>query len=248
MVMGRRLATIGMGLFLLSKVAYGVEYKTNDWLLSLGFSYDYLITNALKDRVIGVSDPEPLRDVLGGSVTLERGLFTPSVTHWFRVAYLRGTVSGVGFTQSVSYLEVLPLGATWWFIRSAQLDFGLSLGGGIGFNPVVSYQLTGATSSTTEAGSISPLLIGGINGRFWIGQYFSVPIAVGLRYYNPAIVGASVPLTSMSMSLGISWAIGGVSGFGKTYVEVLPQTPNAQERRKRMPTPRQKQRPTQQFR
>ena len=137
MVTTRHLARTALLLSALSfgyPVAEAATYDPARWFLSASVSYDVINPVLLNAPVQNIA---PLQGLISGRFRISRGLVSPDWSHWVEVGFHSGTAAGenathVNFSTTVTHLSVLPVGITYWFERSAYIDFGLSLAGGVG--------------------------------------------------------------------------------------------------------------------
>lgn len=221
--------------------ARAATYDTGDYLIGLVGSYGNINPYELNKQVGQVA---PLHDLVGGRLTVERGLYGLKWTHWIEVGYYASSAYGedidttTGFltdaTQTISFISVIPAGATLWFERSSILDLGVSVGLGLGFatqNVVtkepISHVVKIPSTYSTNTGGVGFLAEGHATARIWLSNFFAIPASVGLRYYNASLTNqstgtsVSAALFSYEVTVGLNFAIGGIKGRGTTFIEVL---------------------------
>lgn len=218
--------------------AHAAVYEPKSWYLtgSLGFdSSDPVAINA--------SNIAALRGYITGRIKGERGLVSPNWTHWAEVSFHAASeysnaasplLGQLDITNGFYYLAVMPLGVTFWFVRSSFVDVGASLGGGIGLMPTywADYKIgSGARQQTSASGGVAPLGDLRVSGRLWFHKYLALTAELGGRIGfttltpaagNPTRIGTNMSLLSLSVSLGLTYSFGGVKGTGRNVVEVLP--------------------------
>jgi len=215
-------------------------YTPTSFFVTGSLSFDVINPNDLNNMSGGTA---PLPGLIGGRLQFERGLFKPSWSHWIELDYFTGSSSASGssgnYSLSLSYLAILPIGVTYWFARTAYIDFGVALGAGIGLAP--SYTFTSspgsnptASTTTNYTGNLGPLAIGRIEARFWFSQYFGATFATGLHVFSSPLNASGVgsvngALSGLSMIGGLTYAFGGVKR-GRTYVEVIHDKPDANKK------------------
>ncbi len=216
--------------------AQAAFYDTKSFFISALVAHDVIDPQTLNGDL---HNDAPLRAFFSGRLRGERGLVAPFLTHWIEVGggYAwssgQGTITGVGFRsleQTLMYFWGIPAGVTWWFLRTSFVDLGLGAGIGVGFLPQHNQRVFDANSGTvnrdrTTTGSAGVILDGGLQGRLWISKYFGIDMSGGLRYFG---VGMSNPddslfanLYSINVTVGATFAFGGVRGTGRAQVEVL---------------------------
>lgn len=211
----------------LSPVAQAATYDSQFWLVNASLGYDVVNPSDLNDPLGGIA---AIQGLVSGRLKLERGLRAPDVSHWIELGY--HTVSTEGSdppllqlgAQQFRYLSILPLGASFWFKRTAYIDFGAGGGAGIALSP--RWQLTrtnqaGTTTVTEATGGASLVAEARAVGRFWMGRYTALDLAAAFRYGAPSVGGTKANLIGFSLLAGASFALGGVRGTGKTWVEVI---------------------------
>ncbi len=235
--------TGGLAHFFATQPAEAANYTPRSWLLSTGFSYDLINPTALNNNVSGYA---PLQGLFGGRLRIERGLREPDLTHWVDFAYFTGASSetitkritvATEFKQKLSHMAIVPLGASYWFSRTAHIDFHISAGLGFLIGANYSWNATpvsGAATSGSASGSFAPYVVANTGGRFWLSRYFALDLSAGARYTS----SVNATLFGLNMVGGITYAFGGVRGTGRNYVEVIPYQPE-----KEKPAPRSQQQP-----
>jgi hypothetical protein len=235
LALASRLTVLTLLTLILTQQAKAVIYTPTTFLVTGSFSFDVINPSDLNNMSGGTA---PIPGFIGGRLQLERGLFTPSWTHWMEFDYFTASSSASGdtgaFDLSLKYMAILPLGVTYWFARTAFIDFGLALGGGIGLAP--SYTFTSTTSAgvaTTSnfTGKLGPVFAGRLDARFWLNEYFAATFAAGLHVFSSQLTptsGASIngAFSGISMIGGLTYAIGGIKGRGRSYVEVIHDKPD----------------------
>ena len=220
-----------------AKTGYSAYYDGSTWIVSGGISYDDLISpDVLSQKTNGIASPV---GTIGGRVQLERGLWAPDWSYWAEIGCFIDDVVGMGpqangslvtAEQTLTFFEILPLGLNYWLARTAFTDFHLSLGVGLGLLPTdvitVTPQSTQTQTQTTYNGGVTPIVEGNLGARFWLNRRFAINIGGGIRYYNVNLMASSgdqvnANLFSMSILAGVSYAIGGAKGVGRTFVDVI---------------------------
>jgi hypothetical protein len=229
-------AVILAGLLVLhTGLAVGATYDSHSWNLGAGFTYEAAVPDQLNQKT---SEIAPIQGLAHLDVRLEHGLSSPNWTHWVEAGYSFISASATDqadnsalttYSQNLSYLSVLPLGVSWWVSRSSYIDLALSLGAGFGL--MGSYTLTatpagGTTTTTTGTMGFAPLADARISGRFWLSRYLAFELGGGYRYFSPTLTasdGESIKpsLSCLSVGAGVMFALGGVKGTGRSFVEVL---------------------------
>jgi hypothetical protein len=229
-----------LGLVLLTeKPAKSAIYEPHSWYLNGFFSYDVTVPKELNQRTEEIASIEGL---IGGRLRIEKGLLAPNWTHWMEASYQFANVSAVSemesgalgaFSRKLSFIGVIPLGVSWWFKRTDYIDFGASLGLGLGLRP--SYQLTSALNSgpasTMEAtGKTGFLASVRLEGRAWVGKYTAINLSGGLQQFGTTFTtnnGDQITTSFSSLSImgGITFAFGGAKGVGRSYIEVIRAKP-----------------------
>ena len=235
---------------MLSKPLRAAIYSPDSWYVTAGGAYEVVSPGDLNNKSNNIAKLEGL---WSGSLQVEHGIYTPDWTHWAEFGYHYNKVSGettgtpknriplTTYTHTSAYMSAVPLGATYWMARTSYIDFGLSLGVGMGFSPkstIVKAEKDKDTITSSYKGGISPIAIGRITSRFWISKYFSFGLVGGMQYYKPTFVSTSGDKITgnffgMSAMGVITFAFGGAKGTGRAYVEVIPATPIKQPTPKR---------------
>ncbi len=240
----RGLARTAVGLALLAgivgdsltpRLARAANYEPGFWMLNGTLAYDVVNPTAINDKTRSLA---LLQGLLGARVSIERGLFSPNWTHWVEFGLHSGAAEGGDFlsngkfelfNNAFSYLSVLPVGVTWWVNRTSYIDVGLSLAGGLGLSPkwTLTTSLAGVVQSTELTTGGSKLIIDGrIHARFWLGKYLGFTLGGAVRNFVPNLTlgpnARKVSMNNVDLLAGITVALGGVKGTGRTFVELLP--------------------------
>jgi len=234
----RKLAVLTL-LFLPSRFANAAYYDPKYFFAYALGSYENVSLSALNRTV---STDVALNSVLSWRLGAERGLIAPAFTHWIEVGGFTGSLRGqaesgsgiADYQHNLNYISLIPFGATWWFKRSAFVDIGL--GAGVGFALSPTHTLTGTLASNgTSVANFSSTAPLGVTmearfaGRLWLHKYWAMQMQAAFRLHNTTFRSAtdSVPisLNAFSITLGATYAFGGVKGVGRTFVEVLPANP-----------------------
>jgi hypothetical protein len=228
------------GVFLLmTQQVMAATYGTRSFFLTGSFSFDVISPSELNALTGGTAN---IPGLMGGRLTVERGLFSPDWTHWIEFGYFKGgaeaSAEAGAFDHSISYMAIIPLGVSYWFLRSAFIDFGLGAGVGFGLAPsytLISTPATGGTDATTQnfKGKIGPVFAARVEARFWFSKSFAATFASGLHIFSSELTTSDAPattvpgaLTGLSIMGGLTYAFGGVQGTGRTYVEVIRDKPD----------------------
>lgn len=234
------LGVVSISLVSFSSQGLAAIYEKNAWFLSGSYTLQIVNPDRLNDETAIATDSNPIPYIHSWSLTGERGLFEPSATHWAEVSYRSGSIEAAGsnsvaYSQSASYFAFIPIGLSWWFMRSAYTDFGLGAGGGFGFLPKFSASLTptgGQTSLTNFEGSWALLFDGRFTMRLWLGGHIGMSLTGLVQYFQ--VKASPVERTAKALNidlfaaggmLGVSYAFGGIKGTGRSFVEVLPERP-----------------------
>jgi hypothetical protein len=223
----------------LTQEARGALYTPSSYFVTGSFSFDVVNPNDLNNMSGGTA---PIPGLIGGRLQIERGLFLPSWSHWVELDYFTASSSASGdtgnFNLNLSYLAILPLGVTYWFARTAFIDFGVAAGAGLGLAPSYSFGTAPGSNpnqftTTSYSGKLGPAGAARLEARFWVSRYFAGTFAAGLHLFSSPLTasGASsvnASLTSLSMIGGLTFAFGGAKGTGRNYVEVIHDKPDAQ--------------------
>lgn len=230
------LAIVGVFFFGLAS-SRAAEYEPTKFLLSAGGAYTMVNPSALNEKLDFYA---PIVALMSFDGTIERGLFSPSWSHWIHFGYLFGTATDsdretdgslTDYKQKMSYLTLVPLGVSYWFKRTAFIDFGLTLGAGASFSGKHVVSVTHSDgkpgSDATVPGAWSPYGEGEITGRFWLNRWVSVTLAGGGSFTMPQFTPSSGD-SYRGMFLGaylkgaVTIPLARMTGVEKTYVEVLP--------------------------
>ncbi len=227
---------VGINLFLAPVAAEAAFYDYKSFFLSAFLAHDVIDPVALNRDF---NSDAPLRTFLSGRLRGERGLFAPYLTHWLEVgggygwANGQGTITGIGLrslSQEVSYFWTIPAGMTWWAIRSSFMDIGMSVGIGFGFLPLHSSAVVNSATNAVDrainsSGSVGFLIEGSLQGRLWVSKYFGIDLTGGIRYFGAdmtsSVDAVTAQLFSINVSVGTTFAFGGVRGTGRAQVEVI---------------------------
>ena len=230
-----------------SREAEAATYSPKNWYLTGSFAYSVLTPETLNTFIESrVANGPPVEGMMGFRLEVERGLSSPNISHWIEFSTQFLSVSAqVGTTQvehRIGYHAVIPVGVTYWFTRSAYIDFGAGIGAGIGLSPSFKLDVTpasGAATSDDLSGKISPVFAGRLTGRMWLGRYMGLNLQLGIRVYSTKLEDAagassvSASLVSLSGTAGVTWAFGGVKGTGRAFVEVIPAKKKKKRRKRR---------------
>lgn len=242
----RYLASLRIGIVILgvsltmTHQAMAVTYTPRSFFITGSIAFDMISPSELNALTQSTAN---IPGLLGGRLNLERGLFAPDWTHWIEVAYFRGSANAAAeagsYDHNLSYWAILPIGVTYWFLRTAVIDFGLGAGGGIGLAPtytLTSTPTSGGATATTQSftGKFGPVVAARVDARFWISKSFAATFAAGLHIFSSQLTTADSPamtvagsLTGLSIIAGLTYAFGGAQGSGRTYVDVIRDKPDA---------------------
>lgn len=215
--------------------AQAAFYDYKSFFISAFLAHDVIDPQTLNREM---NADAPLRTFVSGRLRGERGLVSPYMTHWIDVGGGYGWSNGQGILtglgnrnlyQEVAYFWAIPAGVTWWMLRTSFVDIGLSGGLGFGFLPwhkQSGVDVAGTIDHNIESkGAIGFLCEGGLQGRLWVSKYFSIDLIGGIRYFGAdmtsAVDSVSAQLFSINVSVGTTFAFGGVRGTGRAQVEVI---------------------------
>lgn len=232
----------------ITKKAHAAKYLPDRYMISGGISYDVTQAKGLNERIQSVIDaPTKIEGLIGFRLIGERGLVEPDWTHWIDLSYQLITVAGKGgdgadFEHSLNTFTIVPLGASYWFTRTAYVDIGVGFGLGLGFGS--SYDLTytpaGSSNPVSEsyAGGVAPVVDTKLQMRMWLGNGFGLTGSAAFRYYSPVFAsegGTELDsgIYSLSGFVGATWAIGGTKGTGHSFTEVIKGRPAKSLQRKK---------------
>lgn len=243
---------LALQLLVIPPVSEAASYHPEKWLITGSISYDVTQATGLNEHAASLMPGSgPLQGLIGGRLLVERGLYEPEWTHWVDIGYLGATVAsnseetGRPYTHTLKTFAVVPLGATYWFNRTAYMDFGVGLGLGLGFGSGYDFKYqdgSGDEKTVSYSGGVAPIVDAKLQSRLWFGDTFALNVAGALRYYSPSMKDAagttelSSGLTSLSATVGLTWAIGGVRGTGRSYVEVIKGKPSKEFRQQPRPS------------
>ena len=210
-------------------------YTPHSYFVTGSFSFDVINPGEMNNQTQGTAS---IPGLIGGRLQLERGLFTPSWTHWVELDYFSGSSEASGdagaFSQGVSYWAILPVGLTYYFARTAFIDFGFSVGGGVGLAPSYTLETTvaGKTTTTDFKGKLGPVVAARFDARFWLSKYLAATGSVGAHVFSSTVTSTDGTnaihgaLSGLSIIAGVTYAFGGVQGNGRSYVEVIHDRPD----------------------
>lgn len=222
--------------FLGPSAARAATYPPKFFLLNLHLGYESINPSEMNARLSGLAN---LNGLIGSRIRGERGLIYPDWSHWVEVGFfindagtrdLIGTVDS-DLKQSIWFLSVIPLGGTFWFFKTAYVDFGASfgLGAALAMNYASSIT-TVSTGAVTQSGSFTnpfaPIVDAKLQLRLWFAKFWALDGAAGVRFLSTRLTdttGAAfnADLLSFSVVFGATYAFGGYKGVGRTYAEVL---------------------------
>ena len=162
--------------------SHAAFYDPYYFYLTGAFSFDSVNPKKLNET-LGLTTGK-VQGILSGRLKIERGLKAPNLTHWVEFGYFSGSASALDGTGTISrentlsYLGLIPLGATYWFSRTSFVDFGVSLGLGVGLSPQYTSVATPGVE-TVSKGGVSPIIDGRFEGRFWVNKYLGVTATGG---------------------------------------------------------------------
>lgn len=232
-----RFAVLGAALSLFASIsAQAATYPPSFFLLNTHIGYESVNPTDLNARVSNLAN---INGLIAARVRAERGLIYPDWSHWIEVGFFmnqaatRDLVGSVDsdLQQSLWFLSVIPLGGTWWFFKTAFVDFGASFGIGaalaMNYSSSITQVSTGTvTSSGTFTSPFAPLVDSKLQVRLWFAKYWAIDGAFGMRFLSTNLKDASntsvtANLLSVSVLVGATYAFGGYKGVGRTYSEVL---------------------------
>lgn len=214
--------------------AWAIEYHPNRYFLTALASYDVASPTELNSLIAAShAGVLPFDGTVGVRLRLERGFRAPHWTHWIEGGYHFNTVDsssdlGTAVIQKFSSISVIPVGVTYWFGLTSYMDFGVSLGLGLGLSNRFDIETSAGTTSYTRGLNF----IGDtrIQSRLWISHSLAVDLMLSIRYNSPTLesqTGTSIKanLTGVGGVFGVTYAFGGAVGWGRKYVEVIPARP-----------------------
>lgn len=225
--------------------SWATSYEPDFFLATLSGGFHPIDPDDLNTR-FQTKAPAEIPGLFQGRLKVERGLFSPDWSHWIEFGYSYGSgkdwfqIEGGEFrdnSQRVSYLHIVPVGLTHWFLRTAFIDFGVSGGVGVGLSPSYSSSVIPWATEENEdpepieeleaSGGMTVYMETGVIGRFWMGQHLGVTVGANANFYSPSFTAGdgeviSPGLHGFSFMGGVTWAFGGRPKPGKSFVEVLP--------------------------
>ena len=111
LALASRFAGLALLVLVSTRQAKAVTYTPTTYLLTGSFSFDVINPSDLNNMSGGIA---PLPGFIGGRLQLERGLSTPSWTHWMEFDYFTASSSASGDTGA----------------KGLRFEFGQGSGGG----------------------------------------------------------------------------------------------------------------------